>query len=222
MPAITGTLQTIVNDEANVGSVEIALCGFGSQVPRLNAAALGARVMDSTDIEVADDGSFQFNVVGNDVIVPQGTYYTVTIRNENGDITQVNAYTFLSTTSDYDLDTTMPFDPSASAPPGIPPPVQNLLLTVAYDPAAVFPGDTYTSWEMWLTGDCAPSFINLVDGNLYTVILYQDSVGDNQFLWPSNVFNAVPVDPDPNSTTVQTFVAIDGDLYPIGPGTYYP
>ena len=221
MPAITGSLQTVLNDEADVGSVEIALCGYGSQVPRLNAAALGARVTDGT-VEVGQDGAFQFNVVGNDVIIPQGTYYTVTIKNENGDITQVNAYTFLSTSTEYDLDTTMPFDPSASAPPSIPPPVQNLLLTVAFDPAAVFPGDTYTSWEMWLTGDTAPTFINLVDGNLYTVILYQDNIGSHQFLWPDIVFNGITVDPEPNSTTVQTLVAVNGQLFAVAPGTWYP
>lgn len=221
MPSVSGTLQTVLNEDADVGTVEVALCGYGSQVPRLNAAALGARVMDDT-VEVGTDGSFEFDVIGNDLIVPQGTYYTVTIKNENGDITQVNAYVFLSTTGDYDLDTTPPFDPSATAPPTIPPPLANLLLTIGYDPAAVFPGDTYTSWQMWLTGDCAPQFTNLVDGNLYTVILYQDDVGSHQFLWPDNVFNGITIDPEPNSTTVQTFVATSGNLYAIAPGTWYP
>jgi hypothetical protein len=229
MASINGTLVT-PNQQSipENATVDICLCGYGGQVPRatyndqLVPGSVGSFVTPEVLGITADaDGKFTVSLVGNDVINPQGTYYTFTMRDPNGDIIQINAYQFAENTG-YNLDTMDPFDPSASAPPGIPPPVQNLLLIIAYDPAAVFPGDTFTSWEMWLTGDCAPTFINLVDGNLYTVILYQDSVGGHQFFWPSNVFNAVPVDPDPDSTTVQTFVAIDGDLYPIGPGTYYP
>jgi hypothetical protein len=221
MSTISGKAVDLLNVYAGSGFLDVALCGYGAQVPR---GPQGILPNGEDTLEIDEDGNFSFQVAGNDTILPPGTYYTITVRNGNGDIIQVNAYQFTDL-EEYTLsgpNPAPPFDPSQQPPPGIPAPIQNLLLIIAYDPAAVFPGDTYTSWEMWLTGDCAPTFINLVDGNLYTVILYQDSVGGHQFFWPSNVFNAVPVDPDPASTTVQTFVAIDGDLYPIGPGTYYP
>ena len=72
MPTITGTLQTILNDDANAGSIEVALCGYGSQVPRLYSAGLGARVTDN-NVQNGSDGTFSFAVPGNDQIQPLGT-----------------------------------------------------------------------------------------------------------------------------------------------------
>src|SRR5678816_4473220 len=103
MPTVTGTLETILDNEAlPLGKVEVALCGYGSRVPRMNAQALAARITDD-DVDVDSSGAFTFNVIGNDQIVPAGTYYTVTIKDDNGDIVQVNAYRFLSTPPTYDL-----------------------------------------------------------------------------------------------------------------------
>jgi hypothetical protein len=219
MPTITGTLQTILNNGADVGSIEVALCGYGSYVPRLNGQALAARVTDGS-VGIGSDGSFSFQVEGNDLIQPDGTYYTITVKNDNGDIVQVNAYQFLSGQGNYDLDSTEPFDPS-QGPPSVPPFILDLLQIVNYDPNAVFAGDIYTAWQITLTGDCSPQFTNLVDGNLYTIIIIQDAAGNHAFNWPANVKNATWVNPDPNGVTVQTFVAIDGELYPIGAGTYW-
>jgi hypothetical protein len=219
MPTITGTLQTILDEAVDQGIVEVALCGYGSRVPRINAQGLGARVTD--DVDVGTDGTFTFDVAGNDQIAPQGTYYTVTVKDDNGDIVQVNAYQFLSTTPDYDLNLIDPYDPNTPPPP-LPPIINNLLLIVAYSPTAQFPGDVFTSWQITLAGDCAPTFVSLVDGNLYTLIVKQDGTGGHQLTWPANVSNATMIDTDPNSTTIQAFVAVSGDLYPIGAGTFWP
>jgi hypothetical protein len=220
---VTGTLQTILEGDPEAGTVEVALCGYGSQIPRINAATLGARVTDGMDsIEVsATDGTFAFDCTGNDLIQPAGTYYTVTIRDSNGDIVQVNAYQFLSEQTPYDLNATEPFDPSQSPPPSVPPLVLDLMDDVPYDPAAVFSGDTFTSWQITLAGDCTPSFTNLVEGNLYTVIILQDGQGGHAFTWPANVHNPTQIDPDSDSITVQTFIAMSGSLYAIAPGTYW-
>lgn len=225
MPTVTGNLQTIIDEEPNLGSIEVALCGYGSQIPRVIGGGLTARVMDNSPDINNSDGSFSFTVDGNDVILPEGTYYTVTVRDDNGDICQVNAYRFLSTESEYELtgeNPIDPFDPSLLMPPALPPLVTNLLLVVPYDPAAEFPGDTYLAWQITLTGDCAPTFTDLVDGNLYTMIVVQDGIGFHMFLWPSIVINPTPVNYAPNGVFVQTFVAVSGILYPIGPATYTP
>lgn len=220
MPTITGTLQTILNDDASTGSIEVALCGYGSQVPRINGQALAARVTDDS-VDIQDDGTFEFDCAGNDEIMPDGTYYTVTVKNDNGDIVQVNAYQFLSTTGDYDLDVSEPFDPSQTPPPSVPPLVLDLLDDVPYDPAAVFSGDAFTAWQITLVGDCTPSFTNLVEGNLYTVVILQDGTGGHAFAWPANVHNPTQVDPVADSITIQTFIAMSGSLYAIAPGTYW-
>jgi hypothetical protein len=218
MPQITGTLQTILDDDPSQGSIEVALCGYGSQVPRVNGAALAARVTDD-GVEIEDDGTFAFDVAGNDEIEPQGTYYTITVKDDNGDIVQANAYQFLSTQADYDLDSTDPFDPSLSTPPPVPPLILNLLEEVPYDPNAVFSGDKYTAWSFDLSGDCDPTFTNLLDGNLYTIIILQE--GSFAFNWPDNVNNAAPV-PTDSDVFIQTFMALGGDLFAIAPATYFP
>jgi hypothetical protein len=221
MPAIvTGMLQSILGGHVEAGTVEVALCGYGSQVPRMNNATLGARLTDAT-IPVADDGTFSFGVTANELIQPAGTYYTITIRDANGDIAQVNAYRFADGQT-YDLNSTEPYDPSQQPPVNLPFLILNQLLIVPYDPAAVFRGDAYTAWQITLTGDCSPSFTNLVDGNLYTVIVIQDAAGMHPFNWPANVKNAVYVNPTPYAITIQTFVADGNTLYPIGAGTYWP
>jgi hypothetical protein len=201
------------------GSVSIALCGYGSQVPRTNG---GTIVNLEYTISPPDPLNAQWTAVvsGNDAIRPEGTYYVVTYRNANGDIAQIMAFVFADA-QDYDLEFASPFDPNQPPPP-IPPIITNLLLVVPYSGAPNFPGDTFTSWQITLEGDASPTFTNLVDGNLYTIIAIQDSGGEHKFDWPSNVFNATPVNPDPNSMTVQTFVAVSNDLYPIGAGTYFP
>lgn len=220
MPTVTGTLETILGSEAVDGTVQVALCGYGSRVPRMNAQALAARITDS-NVDINEDGTFQFSVIGNDEIAPDATYYTVTVKDDNGDIVQVNAYRFLSIQQTYDLNLIDPYDPNQPPPP-LPPLILDLLQIVPWsDP--VFDGSDYTSWQLTMTGDTTGAVVqNVVDGNLYTFILIQDATGGHSFEWPANVFNATPVNRAPNGTTIQTFVALDDTLYPIGAGTYFP
>jgi hypothetical protein len=220
MPTITGTLETILNMQPNLGSIEVALCGYGSQVPRINARALGARITDD-QVSVNSDGTFQFHVVGNDEIVPAGTFYTITVKDENGDIAQVNAYRFFSAIPDYDLNLIDSYDPTQPPPP-IPPVITDMLLIVPFGTTPEFPGDVYTSWQITLEGDAWPSFTNILNGNLYTIIVIQDSNGEHSFHWPANVFNMTAVNPEPDGMTIQTFVAMESGLHPIGAATYYP
>ena len=178
MPTITGTLETIINKPES-GAVEVQLCGYGSQVPRVNGIALMARLtVDEDDIPISPTGTFTFNVPGNDQIIPDGTYYAVTIKDANGDIAQVNAYRFLYSSPTYDLNLTDPYDPNQPPPP-LPPLITNMLLVMPWAADLQFPGDQYLSFRVTITGDVTSSeLLNYVPGNLYTWIIQQDAVGE--------------------------------------------
>jgi hypothetical protein len=216
---VTGKLAASADSAQVQGTVDVMLCGYGSQVPRVNGESLVARIT-TTGLPAAIDGTFEFECAGNDVIVPMGTYYTVTIRDENGDIAQVNAYRFIGSGS-YDLTLIDPYDPNQPPPP-LPPLITNLLLVVPWSATPDFPGDTYTAFRMTLDGDVTSSTASgTVQGNLYTYIIQQDGVGGHLFTWPANFINASPVNPNPNGITVQTFVMDVADLIPIGAATWY-
>jgi hypothetical protein len=222
MVTVTGKLQSAINAAAVKGQVEVMLCGYGSRVPRHNGVALVARLQDDA-ITIDPAGTFTFTVAPNDEIAPAATYYTVTIKDENGDIAQVNAYRFLSVPGTYDLNLIDPYDPNQPPPP-LPPLLSNLLLNLGIAGDNVtFPGDgIYISFKATLTGNVGNAAIsNMKPGNLYTFIIVQDGVGGHTFAWPANVHNAVLVDPFANSTTIQTFVADEnGALWPVGPATW--
>ena len=221
MVTVTGNLNTILGPEAIGGSLEVALCGYGSRIPRLNAVALMARVDDGRDgrIPVGAAGLFSFTVAPNDEYAPAGTYYTITVRDTNGDVVQINAYRFTSDQGTWDLNLLDPFDPN-DPPPPLPPIIINQLLIVP-DDSPEFDGADYTAWKMDLTQDVLTATLNnLVPGNLYTFILVQDAAGGHLFQWPMYLHNGCYVDPRPNVTTVQTFVADENfNLWAIGPGT---
>ncbi len=223
MATVNGKLENVISGEIEAGSVEVALCGYGSYLPRGGDGALYARPTSlPQQIPVAADGTFSFTVFGNDQIEPAGTYYTITIKDSNGDIVQCAAYLFLGG-SNYDLDTTDPFDPTQPPPP-LPPRVINQLLIVPPSATPDFPGDQYTAWGIQLNQDVTSSTLsNIVQGNLYTFIITQDATGGWKFTWPSLVLDPVPVNPTPGGATIQTFVAIanGGPLLPIAAGTWY-
>jgi len=222
MVTVTGKLESAANGTAVVGGIEVMLCGYGSRVPRVNGKALVARIQDS-NITVQADGSFSFTVDPNDTISPIGTYYTVTVKDDNGDVAQINAYRFLSIPASYDLNLLDPYDPN-QIPPPLPPLLQNLLLVLGATFNMVFDGTTYPSFKTTIGGNVDfPTIQNMRPGNLYTFIIVENSPGGFRFLWPSTMHNAALVDTNPDSTTVQTFVADEnGELWAIGPATYYP
>lgn len=221
---VTGTLESSVNGTAVAGTVQVMLCGYGSRVPRVNGVALVARIKEQ-NIAVAGNGTFMFTVFPNDEIAPAATYYTVQISDDNGDTAQINAYRFLSVPSTYDLNLIDPYDP-IQPPPPLPPILTNLLQIVPPADDMAFDGSIYSAFKTTLTGDVArPGIENMEPGNLYTFIVVQDATGGHSLLpWPPlGMHNATAIDLDPNSTTIQTFVADEArNLWAIGPATYYP
>jgi hypothetical protein len=222
---ITGTLIGIEAPAGNLdASVDVALCGYGSRNP-ISQAAGNTGIFCSVEVGGLPGNAFNVDLVGNDKIVPAGTYYLFTFRDSNGDIVQCNAYVFLDGQT-YDLATAAPFDPIQPIPP-LPVPVTNMLLIVPPSEPE-FDGSQYTAFKMTLDQDNTGAFLaNIVPGNLYTFIIVQDAVGNHVFQWPTGpapmgTRNATPVSKEPNATTVQTFVADEfGMLYAISAATYY-
>lgn len=211
-----------IDESTELGSLDVQLCGYGSRSPVARGQGSENGVfMDAATLNVQATGAgntYNFPLIGNDEIEPPGTYYTITIRNNNGDILQCNAYQFLDDDY-YDLSNTDPFDPNQGPPP-LPPAILDLLEVVAYSANPVFNGFEYPSWIITLTGDAAGTFQDFIDGNLYTIIICQDATGGHAFTYSANVFNATPANPDPNGITIQTFVATDNFLLAIGAGTW--
>lgn len=211
------------------GTLEVALCGYGSQVPRVPGYAMMGRLTEQ-NITTEADGTFEFTVSGNDEIVPVGTYYTVTVRDANGDIAQVNAYQFTGSTT-YDLSIAQPYDPNQPPPP-LPPLITNQLLIIPWTESPMFPGDAFTAWQITLNGTTdGAQLANLSPGNLYTFIIIQDGAGNHLFYWPTSgsqtgpgrTFNGAAINMEANSMTIQTFVCDAAhNLYAIAGATYYP
>jgi hypothetical protein len=73
---------------------------------------------------------------------------------------------------------------------------------------------------------CATSIVtmqvmNVSPGMLYCFVMQQDANGNHTVNWDANMQNAMSVDPEPNSTTVQTFIGTKGDILTTNvPGTW--
>jgi hypothetical protein len=218
MATVIGKLATILNNEAESGSVVIALCGYGGQLPRATTQLLARAT--TLEIDADENGNFSVTLTGNDQIQPAGTYYTVTVKDDNGDVVQVNAYVFLGSNT-YNLGDTPPFDPALPLMP-LPPLIVNELLLLPASDTMVFDGSSYTTLKTVLHSDVAhPTITGMVPGNLYTFIIVQDEIGFWEFTWPNGVHNQTLIRQGVNAFTIQTFVAdYDGSLYAISAGTY--
>lgn len=217
---IDGDARDVIDDGVIIGArVQIQLCGYGSQIPRLVNEFVYQNL--TSQYVVADsNGQYHFKLYSNDEILPAGTYYTFSYMNGNGDVQQVSAHRFVGA-GQWDTSVLQPYDPNQPPPP-LPPLITNQLEILGAADDMVFDGTDYTAFRTTLPGSVTqPIFQNMIPGNLYTFIIVQDGTGEWDFDWAANVKNATPVNPAPNSTTVQTFVADTADvLWAIGAGTW--
>jgi hypothetical protein len=79
----------------------------------------------------------------------------------------------------------------------------------------VFDGLQAVCWFVRMTSNItSPRVINISPGQMYTFVFTQDTHGNRLMIWPFNCINAAPIDPAPNTTTVQNFIGDrDGNLY---------
>lgn len=120
VPAITltGTLQDIFGSADSGCFIVFTLCGYGSSLPRINGTSLLAK---TAPIPVAcPAGTFSVFLWGNDVITPSGTFYQVTLLDDQENVIQTAAYQFtgsgtldLSTQAPYLPPSALPFSPNA-------------------------------------------------------------------------------------------------------------
>jgi hypothetical protein len=76
-----------------------------------------------------------------------------------------------------------------------------------------FDGLQAVAWFVNMTSNItSPRITNVSPGEFYTFVFSQDGKGHHFINWPSNAMNAAPIDPRPNSTTIQHFIGSTGDL----------
>jgi hypothetical protein len=112
---VTGTLNDIFGN-ADVGSsVIFQLCNYGPNLPRIANSNLLAKTRPSA-VVVDNTGAFSQKLYGNDVITPAGTYYSLSVEDENESRIQTQAYQFTGSGS-IDISGLIPFNPVLPVPP---------------------------------------------------------------------------------------------------------
>lgn len=105
-------LGAAAGSTANPAKLQIALCAYGPQPPRVSGTAMLAKVLYT----ILSAGSpISVTLWGNDQILPAGTFYQITIFDGENNVVQSAAYQF-SGTHVYDLSTLTPFNPSPPVP----------------------------------------------------------------------------------------------------------
>jgi hypothetical protein len=217
---ITGNLMDLLGALIPDSFVVVQLCGYGSEIPRINGTAIIAQTApDPIDIV---SGAFNFKLWGNDVITPAGTFYTIQIQDANGNIVQTNAYQFTGVAA-VDLSTVVPYNPAPFVPP-VPPanPPNSMDVIVAFAFNAIFNALNTLGivlFEITLTADLtAPTLINVTPGQIITLMFIQGGAGGYLVTAPGNVLGLGIPDPALGRISLQSFVVrSNGNLYPIGP-----
>jgi hypothetical protein len=167
-PGITLTFTLLDYDGNEIGSstqpawLRIALCNFGSQLPRVPGAGVIGKV-SSWFVDVPYYGTpGSISLWGNDQITPSGTYYAISILDANKNVVQTNLYVFTGTAT-IDLSSADPFNPPN--PPGLP------SLELAACSGAV-PGTVYVAPGVIVPGGVFYNGIQLRPGLSLPIVSY--------------------------------------------------
>jgi hypothetical protein len=227
MPLTPQITLTITLDDlqgnaiGSVGSpafVEIALANYGATLPRVAGTALLARVGPAAQRIPYEGTPIMVELWGNDVITPAGTYYVITIFDDQLNLLQSGAYVFTGTLA-ADLSTLPQAFPSAVSS------VMGSEVTLQPTATPTFncglvngPVEFYLLLTENVTlSTLLPNFA----GQIVLFRLVQNATGGWTFVWPTNVANPSVIDAVAGSTTSQAFfVAGNGVAYPLGPATY--
>lgn len=208
---ITGTLQSVLGT-ADAGALIVQLCGFNNHNPVIP----GTAVLDMTAplaIQAAVDGTFGFELYGNDVIEPGGTYYTIAVRDSRKSAVQVNAYIFEGT-EDIDL------SDAASFVPGVPP--EGIYVVPFACGHPIFDAAKGTGQSLTLTGNAVAAAQNFLSGVAVPVFIKQDATGGREFTWPATFQDPPGINMVPDGiTTSLWFLAVNGNYYRIGAALWF-
>jgi hypothetical protein len=222
MVRLRGNLKDLFGALVNYGSLNVQLCGFDPQLPRVAGTGLLANI---APIKVECPlGTYDFTIYGNDVITPANTYYAITVLDDRNNVVQAAAYQFANGV-DTALDQVAPYDPASGFVPPAPGVVAGTVivpygLNPNFDASLIVAG--VITFEMTLTGNVNSSAIlNVTPGQIITFIITQDGVGGRTFVWPANALGGTIVNPDVNGVTTQSYVVrSNGTLLATSAGTY--
>ena len=103
------TVNTIAGSAAAAAKVIVTLAGYGSQIPELVNGAILGQVKQSFIVPVS--GQLSFQVWGNDVISPGGTFYCVQLLDPKGNVIAATNYLLVGGGA-LNLSALLPYDPT--------------------------------------------------------------------------------------------------------------
>jgi hypothetical protein len=159
-----------LGDATNPAWLRVALCNFGSNIPRICGAGVIAEV-SSWFVDIPYIGvQGTIDLWGNDQITPSGTYYAISVLDTNKNVVQTQLYYFdPGAPETIDLACATPFNPPN--PPGIP------QLELAACSGAV-PGTVYTAPGVIVPGAVFYNGVQLRPGLSLPLVSYTQS-GDS-------------------------------------------
>jgi hypothetical protein len=193
--------------------VEIALANYGPTLPRISGTSMIAKVFQTLPYT---GSPITVNLFGNDVITPVGTYYVITIYDDEDNVLQTGAYVFNGSIT-ADLSTLPQSFPSATSS------VQGSEVDVVFSATPTFDCTQVNGpveFYIVLTGNVTSStLLPNFAGQLVTFRIQQDATGGRTFVWPTNVKNPPTIGAGVNQVTTQAFcMGSDGNAYPIASG----
>lgn len=210
---IQGTLQDIFGDPDSGSLLNVQLCGFGSVLPRVVGTSIIAAVEQTID---CTNGTFSVEIWGNDVITPGGTYYTLQLIDDEGNVLQTAAYQLFGNGTQ-DISNLVPFVTVA-----LPSYVDLGYSLLEFSVTPIFPPvpAPIATYDLTLMASVtSSSMAQLVAGQVVIFIIRQ-TTGHFNFVFPATALNAGMVNPAPNSKTVQAFLSDGTNLLAIGPETW--
>lgn len=88
---LTATLQDNTGAADSGSALLIVLCGFGQSLPRVAGTSMIAKI---TNKVLATSGTISTALWGNDVILPAGTYYSISVLDDKNNVVQAGIYQF--------------------------------------------------------------------------------------------------------------------------------
>lgn len=206
-PAITltATLDDLFGAVDAKGYIQIILCNFGSVLPQIAGTSMIAKFKILKRLTA---GTFSSLIWGNDQISPDGTFYCISILDENQNTVQSANYQ-LTGTGDQDLSSLTPYDP----PPPPAPPASALYIPVPFSATPVFAAgiNAVSTFGINLTGDVTSStFIGRIPGQVVNFLITPNG---HSFVWPSNVFGAPTISGSSTVLVVAVADATAANLY---------
>jgi hypothetical protein len=128
---LTATLQDFTGANVPLGAINIFLCNFGQNLPRIATTSVLAQVRVRSILQTGITTGIA--LYGNDQITPQNTYYAISVEDNKKNIVQSGIYQFFGIQT---------IDLSNAPQLGVQP-LPGLPNYAVEQPAGNYPGNTY-------------------------------------------------------------------------------